>query len=177
VVGVTLAYQYHAAPLKLSYRGLGELAVALCYGPLIAIGTYLVQAPHISTATVLATLPLGLLISAFLWINEFPDFAADQSAGKKTLVVRLGRTRAAWCFPGLHLLAFTGIALLPALGLSRWVLLGESGLIAALPAIAGILRQPTESAAYIPIQKWSLLTFLLTAAGQGVGFVVSSGGT
>lgn len=34
IAGVVLAYQYHAPPLKLSYRGWGEFAVALCYGPL-----------------------------------------------------------------------------------------------------------------------------------------------
>ena len=89
-----MAYQYHAPPLKLSYRGFGELAVALCYGPLIALGTYLVQVREVSPGLTLAALPLGLLIAGFLWVNEFPDYAADKSAGKKTLVVRLGRERA-----------------------------------------------------------------------------------
>jgi len=43
LAGVALAFFYHAPPLKLSYRGLGEAEVALCYGPLIASGTFLVQ--------------------------------------------------------------------------------------------------------------------------------------
>ena len=42
-VGLALAFFYHAPPLRLAYRGLGEMAVAACYGPLIAAGAYLVQ--------------------------------------------------------------------------------------------------------------------------------------
>ncbi len=77
-------------PLSLSYRGLGELAVALCYGPLIAAGTYLVQRGTVSPEIVLAGVPLGLLVAGFLWLNEIPDARADEAAGKRTLVVRLG---------------------------------------------------------------------------------------
>ncbi len=69
---------YHAPPFKLSYRGLGELAVALGYGPLIAIGTYLVRRGHVTSEVLFVSPPLGLLIGAFLWINEFPDYAADE---------------------------------------------------------------------------------------------------
>ena len=91
VAGLALAFFYHAPPFRLSYRGLGELAVAVSYGPLICAGTYLVQRGRMPTSVVLLSLPLGLLIAAFLWINEFPDYSADAMSGKRTLVVRLGR--------------------------------------------------------------------------------------
>jgi UbiA prenyltransferase family len=76
--GVFLAYFYHAPPFQLSYRGFGELAVAFAYGPLITCGTYLVQRRAISPEVALLSLPLGLLIAAFLWINEFPDCKAER---------------------------------------------------------------------------------------------------
>jgi uncharacterized protein YhbP (UPF0306 family) len=75
MIGVGLAYFYHAPPLALAYRGLGELAVALAYGPVIAVGTYLVQRQAIDAAALWASLPLGLAIAGFLWINEFPTRA------------------------------------------------------------------------------------------------------
>lgn len=81
VVGVALAYFYHAPPFKLSYRGLGELAVGLCYGPLITSGTYLVQLGTVTLEPILVSTLLGLLIAAFLWINEFPDYRV-QSRGQ-----------------------------------------------------------------------------------------------
>ena len=57
VVGLALAFFYHAPPLKLAYRGLGELAVAACYGPLIAVGSYLVQRGEITADVLLLSLP------------------------------------------------------------------------------------------------------------------------
>lgn len=172
IVGVVLAYQYHAPPLKLSYRGLGELAVALCYGPLIAIGTYLVQVPDVSIALILAAIPLGLLIAGFLWVNEFPDYAADKSVGKKTLIVRLGRARAAWVYLALNVTALVLIGLLPFFGVTPWALLG---LIASIPAIAGAVRLIKHSAVTtrnIAVQRSALITFLLASLGLGTGFLL-----
>ena len=77
LVGVACALFYHAAPLRLSYRGWGEVAVAFCYGPLIACGTYLVQHHRVEGPVVPLSILLGALIAAFLWVNEFPDARAD----------------------------------------------------------------------------------------------------
>lgn len=49
---------------------------------------------HADTTLSWLSLVLGLLIAAFLLINEFPDYRADRAGGKRTLVVRLGRERA-----------------------------------------------------------------------------------
>ncbi len=54
VLGVFCAFFYHAPPAKLSYRGLGELAVAICYGPLVCVGSYLVQCRKIDIVPLLA---------------------------------------------------------------------------------------------------------------------------
>ncbi len=90
---------YHARPLALSDRGLGEAAVALCYGPLIAGGTFLVQRGAIDAALLLPSAPLGLMIAAFLWINEFPDYRADRAAGKRTRPSPRGRRTACSAIP------------------------------------------------------------------------------
>ena len=50
VIGLLCAFFYQAPPVKLSYRDLGEITVAICYGPLISLGTYLVQRGEISSA-------------------------------------------------------------------------------------------------------------------------------
>jgi 1,4-dihydroxy-2-naphthoate octaprenyltransferase len=173
LVGVALAHAYHGWPLRLAYHGLGELAVMVTYGPLIAAGAYAVQVGHLDRAVVLAALPLGLLIGAFLWINEFPDHRADAAGGKRNLVVRLGRQRASRVFAAILAVAFGLLVLLPFLGLPPGVLLG---LVAAIPAFAAARRlmdSPESVARIIPAQAWTLFAFLLYALGAGTGWYLT----
>lgn len=172
VVGVALAFFYHAPPLALAYRGLGEAAVAVAYGPVIACGTYLVQRHAVSPEVVLAALPLGLLIMAFLWINEFPDARADAAAGKRTLVVRLGRARAARVFAGVVIVAYLGLALLPLSGLPLGVWGGFIGLPLALRAARRLAKHHDNPVEFVPAQASTLISFVLLSAGSGLGIVL-----
>jgi len=176
LLGVGLAYSYHAPPLRLSYRGLGEIAVALGYGPGMACGLYLVQRHQVTTDVLLASLPLGLLIAGFLWINEFPDFRADRDAGKRTLVVRLGRRAASRAFAGIHAVAYLMIALLPLLGLPRTVWLGVAGLPFGIAAAARLMADPERTERIIPAQRWTLVGFVIAAAGLGAGLLLAGSG-
>lgn len=171
--GVAIAFFYHAPPLKLSYRGLGELAVAVTYGPLIALGAYLVQRNAISMDLLVTSVPLGLLIAAFLWINEFPDHDADASAHKRTVVVRLGRKRASIGFALLIGAAFVLLALLPLFGLPTTIWLAAIALPPGWVAAHRLLRHPEETREIVPAQAWTLLTFLLFSIGAAAGLLVS----
>lgn len=92
---VFTSYYYTAEPLKLSYRGFGEIVVGLNFGPLSLLAAYYVQTGTFSWTALGISLPVGLLIAAVLWINQFPDYPADKEAGKKNWVVRLGPRRSA----------------------------------------------------------------------------------
>lgn len=172
VAGLALAYFYHALPVRLSYRGFGELAVAACYGPLIAAGVYLVQRGEITAAVVLPSLPLGLMIAAFLWINEFPDYLGDRAAGKRNLVVRLGRPRASRVFVAIVVVAYAALGLLPLAGASPAIALGLAGAPLGLGAARRLLARPGTTSAVIPAQAWTLGSFLLLAAGEGLGLLL-----
>jgi 1,4-dihydroxy-2-naphthoate octaprenyltransferase len=172
IAGVALAFFYHAPPLKLSYRGLGELAVATAYGPLILSGTYLVQRGELPARIVLLSLPLALLIAGFLWVCEFPDEKADRSAGKKTLVVRLGRDRAAKVFAAIVAAAFLGQLALPHAGLPEAVVLGLTGLFPAAAAARRLAAGHDVTARIVDAQKWTLLSFLMLALGGGIGMLL-----
>ncbi len=174
MIGVGLAFFYHAPPLRLAYRGLGELAVTLAYGPVIAAGTYLVQRHTIDAPVLWASLPLGLAIGAFLWINEFPDARADAAAGKRTLVVRLGRPAAARWFSFIIGIAYAAVAVLPVLGLPVWIWFGWIGLPLGVAAARRLGRYPETPAEIVPAQAWTLFSFVLMAVGMGVGFVIAS---
>jgi 1,4-dihydroxy-2-naphthoate octaprenyltransferase len=81
---------YTAPPLKLVYRGVGEVAVALGFGPLMLVGAYVVQTRgELAAEPFVASIPIGLLVALILYVNEIPDRRADGHAGKRTLPVRL----------------------------------------------------------------------------------------
>jgi len=101
LAGGLAAYLYSAGPVRLAYRGVGRLAVGASFGPLLVIGAYLVQTGTVSLAAALASLPVGLLIAAVLYINQFPDYEADKAVGKRHWVVRLGTERALPVLTGL----------------------------------------------------------------------------
>ena len=172
VAGLALAFFYHAPPLRLSYHGLGELAVAAAYGPLICAGTYLAQRGEIPIVIVLLSVPFGLLVAAFLWINEFPDCAADALSGKRTLVVRLGRRRAAKGFALAGILSALVLALLPAAGLPPTVWLGGVAAARYLPAARALLASPEDTPSIVPAQAMTLQAFLLYAAGASIGMLL-----
>jgi 1,4-dihydroxy-2-naphthoate octaprenyltransferase len=92
--GFFCGYFYTAGPIKLAYRGLGEIAIGLNLGPFITLGTYLVQTGKLSWEVFLSALPTGLLMLAMIILNEFPDHDSDKQAQKNTLVVRIGKKKA-----------------------------------------------------------------------------------
>lgn len=89
LAGFLAGFLYTAPPIRLVHRGLGELIVGLGFGPIIVMGSYWVQAQRLSIEPLLASLPIGLLVAAILYINEVPDRLWDARSGKMTLVARL----------------------------------------------------------------------------------------
>lgn len=133
VIGLSLAVFYSAAPLKLAYRGLGELSVGTAFGPLLMLGAYLVQARDGAETAAILGIPIGLLIANVLWINQFPDYAADKACGKRNGVVRLGLRRAAFVHSALYLTAYASIAAFA-------VFRGEPGWILGLASLPLALK-------------------------------------
>jgi putative NADPH-quinone reductase/1,4-dihydroxy-2-naphthoate octaprenyltransferase len=90
-----LALSYTAPPLKLSHRGYGEMVVVLTHSAGAILAGYVVQgAPWTDSTPWLLSLPLGLSVLPSILLAGCPDKTADQAAGKRTLVVRLGHRAA-----------------------------------------------------------------------------------
>ena len=172
-LGIGLAWYYHGGSVRLSYRGLGEVAVALAYGPLVVCGTYLVQTGHLSAPLLHVAMALGLLVAAFLWINEFPDYRADLGAGKKNLVVRLGLERAAQVYVTLLATGYFWLVL-TALNYpeARGLLWGLSGAAPAAFSAWRVLGSEGVTGQLVPAQAGCLASFVLMATGAGIGFLM-----
>jgi len=112
LLGLALGLAYAASPIKLVYRGLGEVASAVGFGPLLVIGTYVVQSRgYISAEAVVASMPLGLLLAAVVYVGEIPDRATDRKAGKKTLPVRWSKSTVTRVFYSAVATSFVVVAM------------------------------------------------------------------
>ena len=91
VASIACGVAYTGGPFPLGYNGLGDVFVFIFFG-LVAVGaTYFVQAGRLTTEAVVAGVPIGLLAANILVVNNYRDVETDTVAGKRTLVVRLGR--------------------------------------------------------------------------------------
>ena len=113
IIGFLSGLFYTAPPFRFSSRkGLGELLIGLNFGPLMVAGSTLVQTGQLLPEAFLAGVPLGFLIAAVVYINEFPDHDSDKATGKNTLIVVFGPEKARVGYVALVSGAFLSIVLL-----------------------------------------------------------------
>ena len=113
LIGFISGFFYTAPPFRFASRkGLGELLIGLNFGPLMVAGSALVQTGKILPEALLAGIPIGLLVAAIVYVNEFPDHDGDKATGKDTLIVVFGPEKARLGYVLLVASAFTSIILM-----------------------------------------------------------------
>ena len=96
-VGALIAvgvYAYSAGPFPLSHHGLGEVAVVFFFGIIPVNFTYYLQSGAFDYLVLMSSISIGLMGANVLIINNYRDMYDDASVGKRTIVVRIGRTAA-----------------------------------------------------------------------------------
>ncbi len=133
ILGVLLSFGYTADPVRFAYKGLGELTIALGFGPMMVMGAHYVLTEPIHhnvlaqwnwVEALVASVPIGILVMLIVWINQFQDAPADAAAGKRTWVVRTA-VKDKWyrlekplrIYKQFMLLAFVGIGVIGTLGI------------------------------------------------------------
>ncbi len=91
VFGAFLGWFYTAPPLKLAYRGAGEVSTILATGLIMPVMGYYVMAGRIDASILALSLPLMCYALFFILSVELPDVEADQLGGKKNLLTFKGR--------------------------------------------------------------------------------------
>jgi 1,4-dihydroxy-2-naphthoate octaprenyltransferase len=161
---------YTGGPRPYGYEGLGEVFVFLFFGVVAVVGSYYVQTEHLSWIAFALSVPVGLLVSAILVVNNIRDIETDRRAGKRTLAVRLGRERTRVLFAVMVGAAFVvPIVVWLAGGLSAWLLLT----LAALPLVPPLVRTvstrsdgPSLNRALADTGRLVAVFSLLLAAGE-----------
>jgi len=127
VAAIVAAVAYTGGPWPLGYHGLGEVFVFLFFGVTAVVGTYWVQSGTTTTAAWLMSVPVGLLITGIIIVNNLRDIEQDRVAGKRTIAVRVGvrytRLEYALCVAGAYACVALGVALqiLPVYALTCWL--------------------------------------------------------
>jgi 1,4-dihydroxy-2-naphthoate octaprenyltransferase len=160
---------YTGGPRPYGYEGLGEVFVFAFFGIVAVTGSYFVQAEQLPWEAFVLAVPVGLLASAILVVNNVRDLDSDRRAGKRTLAVRLGRVRARTLY-GLMVYGAFATAPLPwVLGaLSAWLLAPLVLLPLAVVLVRTVRRHadgPTLNLALARTGQLQLLFCVLLSAG------------
>jgi 1,4-dihydroxy-2-naphthoate octaprenyltransferase len=97
---------YTGGPRPYGYEGLGEVFVFLFFGIVAVTGSYYVQLRQLPWEAFVLAIPVGLLISGILVVNNVRDLESDRRAGKRTLAVRMGRRATRVVFVAMLVAAF-----------------------------------------------------------------------
>lgn len=122
-VSIVCGLLYTGGPWPFGYHGLGDLFVFVFFGVVAVMGTAFLQSGTWSGRALAASIPIGLLSTNILVINNLRDVATDRAAGKRTLAVRIGDRATRWQY-ALFMLAAYGIPVgLTVMQWSDWYLL------------------------------------------------------
>jgi 1,4-dihydroxy-2-naphthoate octaprenyltransferase len=131
---IAAGWFYTGGPRPYGYLGLGEVFVFVFFGVVATAGSAYVQEESLSWLALGASVPVGLLATALLVVNNLRDIPGDSASGKRTLAVRLGDARTRWLYTGLLVGAAVTVPLVAGLG--------ERPAAAAALAAVPLARQP-----------------------------------
>ena len=173
-VGLVSGFFYTAPPFNWVSKGIGEFLVGINFGALMTLGAYYVQTQALAIEPVLASIPVSLLIAGVLYINEFPDYAADKAVGKKTLVVRLGRDKAVYGYALIVLGAYVSVFIAVLFGVAPlYVLLALVPLPLAFESVRHAFKFHSKSSSLVPSNAVTIVLHLVTSLLISFGYLMS----
>jgi 1,4-dihydroxy-2-naphthoate octaprenyltransferase len=173
IIGVGSGFFYTAPPFRFVSRGYGEVFIGLNFGVLMTLGAYFVQTQVLAWEAIYPSIPVAILITAVLYINEFPDAKADEAADKRTVVVRLGKERAAKGYVVLMIFTYLSIIVPILLNLTNWyTLLGLASFPAAVMASRTVLVHYDKSMPLLPAYASTVVNHLFTGLFLSLSYIL-----
>ncbi len=129
---------YTGGPRPYGYMGLGELFVFIFFGVAAVCGTAYVVTSRLDLVALLASLPVGLLATALLVVNNLRDIDTDASSGKRTLAVMLGERLTRSFYVGCVIAAF--LLVIPLWPYRHWALLSLLALVVAIVPLRQVAK-------------------------------------
>lgn len=175
LAGLLGGFFYTAPPIRLGYRGVGEVIIGILFGLLPVYGAYYLQTEQIDALPLLPGAIVGILVFLIIFVNEFPDLPADAAVQKKTLVVLFGVAPSIW----IYRLVLTAAYLLALAAILFYPVMFFAGLfyLFTLPLAVAAIKAANHTDLTTPGQyRANQLTILLHALGSlalTAGFVLS----
>lgn len=158
VVALLIGYFYSAKPFKFATRGLGDILVYIAMGFLEVWGAYYVQIPRWSWLAFAASVPVGLLVTAILNMNNVRDYQDDLAVQKRTLPVRFGRVFGVYYHAFLLFGSYVAVTIFALVGLlPLWGLLVWLTFPLAFSNVRAVLAASERTAFAIGIKRTSML--------------------
>jgi 1,4-dihydroxy-2-naphthoate polyprenyltransferase len=174
IAGVVVGYSYTGPPLKLVYRGFGEIAVAVGFGPIMLLGAYAVQTGTVALEPFLASLPVAILIALILYVNEVPDRPGDAATGKRTLPVRWSKEAVVRGYEAAVVVTFGLIVVFAVTDLIvRPTLIALLAAPLALPVLRALRESYDQPYALMPAMGKNIQLHLVTGLLLIVGYVIA----
>ncbi len=169
VLSIVAALGYTGGPVPYGYRGYGEVFVFVFFGLVATAGTRYVYDQTVGLDAWIGGIVMGCLATAILVANNIRDLATDRAAGKRTLAVKLGRTRTRMLFAVVVLAAFVLVAVAAVAGwVPPWSALALLALPLAIPVVrivASAVEGPPLIAALKGTARLQLAVGVLFAIG------------
>ena len=152
--------------------GLGELFVAI-KGAMIVLGTLYVQNAVLAPAALYVGVIVGILSATVLFINSFPDYEADRSKGRRTLVIILGRKTASAIFPIFIIAAYALIAGGILLGFTKiYSLISFVSIPLAIKSILSLRKEPENVEKMVPAMASAVTYSRITGFLLAMSFIL-----
>ena len=152
--------------------GLGELFVAI-KGAMIVLGTLYVQNAVLEPTALYVGAIVGILSATVLFINSFPDYEADRSKGRRTLVIMLGRKTASAIFPIFIIAAYALIAVGIFLGFTKiYSLICFASIPFAIKSVLQLRKEPESTEKIVPAMASAVTYSRITGFLLAMSFVL-----
>jgi len=166
MIGGILAVFYSLPPFKFNYNGLGEIAVGLTFGPLIMSGMYVMLTGDLELYVAFIGLPLAFLITAVLWINQYPDYEADIKGGKRNWLVRIGKTKGLTIYALLYAGAYISLIALAITSSNYFWLLGFLTIPIAVQSVLIASRNLNNLPQFLGANARTIVIYQLTGVAM-----------
>ena len=147
---IVAAWTYTGGPRPYGYAGFGELFVFVYFGVVATVGSAYVQEERVTALALVAAIPVGLLATALIVVNNLRDIPGDTVAGKQTLAVKLGAARTRVMYVAGVVLALARVVVVAAVA-QRWPALLAFGAVAVVPPPVRTVRSGAQGAALIAV--------------------------
>ncbi len=160
VYGAIIIVSY--TPVLSRVPALSEIVAGSGFG-LMGLGVYATQTGLIDAAGIAILIPITILVALLLFLNEFPDAEVDRVAGRRHIVILLGKRGSAWLYVAGEAATYASIILAVAVG------------AAPLPVLISLLSLPIAyKAGRLTLKKYNRTSDLVPAMGSNVLFILST---